>query len=67
MVRLLVEDRRISDDAAKRLAEMARNDKWASVRLVLASALQRLPLPRRWAIAEALAGHAEDTADEICR
>src|SRR5262249_15368948 len=43
-VRLLVEDKRVSNDAAKRLAELARSDKSASVRLALASALQRLPL-----------------------
>ncbi len=63
-VRLLVEDKRISDDAAKRLAESAQSDKAASVRLALASALQRLPLGQRWAIAEALAGHAEDATDD---
>jgi putative membrane-bound dehydrogenase-like protein len=64
VVRLLVEDRRISDDAAKRLAEMARNDKSPCVRLALASALQRLPVTQRWAIAEGLSAHAEDASDE---
>jgi putative membrane-bound dehydrogenase-like protein len=63
-VRLMVEDKRISVGAAKRLAELAREDKAASVRLALASSLQRLPHSQRWAIAEALAGHAEDAADE---
>jgi putative membrane-bound dehydrogenase-like protein len=63
-IRLMVEDKRISEDAAKRLAELARNDKSMSVRLSLASALQRLPLDQRWAIAEGLAGHADDAADE---
>ncbi|HEY7329959.1 MAG TPA: PVC-type heme-binding CxxCH protein [Gemmataceae bacterium] len=63
-VRLMVEDRRISDDAAKRLAELARGDKAASVRLSLASALQRFQHSQRWAIAEALAAHAEDATDE---
>src|SRR5207249_2193416 len=33
------------------------------VRLYLASALQRLPIEARWAIAEALVGHAEDAGD----
>jgi putative membrane-bound dehydrogenase-like protein len=63
-VRLLVEDKRISEDAAKRLASLAREDKAASVRLSLTSALQRLPQAQRWAIAEALAAHAEDASDE---
>jgi putative membrane-bound dehydrogenase-like protein len=63
-VRLLVEDKRISDAAATRFAELARRDRSASVRLALASALQRLPLAQRWAITEGLAGHAEDAADD---
>ena len=49
--------------AAAKFAEMARKDKSASVRLALASALQRLPLAQRWPIAEGLAGHAEDAND----
>jgi putative membrane-bound dehydrogenase-like protein len=63
-VRLLVEDKKISEGAAGRLADLARHDKSASVRLALASALQRLPLEQRWAIAEGLAGHAEDAGDD---
>jgi len=63
-VRLLVEDKHISTDAVKRLAEAARSDKSASVRLALASALQRLPLEQRWVLAERLVGHAEDASDE---
>jgi putative membrane-bound dehydrogenase-like protein len=62
-VRLMVEDKRISHQAAMRLAELARSDKAMSVRLALASALQRLPHEQRWAVAEALAGHAEDATD----
>jgi putative membrane-bound dehydrogenase-like protein len=63
VVRLLVEDRRISKSTATRFADLARNDKSASVRLALASALQRLPLAQRWAIAEGLGGHTEDVKD----
>ncbi|HEY7315439.1 MAG TPA: PVC-type heme-binding CxxCH protein [Gemmataceae bacterium] len=63
-VRLMVEDNRISEEATKRLAELGRTDKASSVRLALASALQRLPHSGRWAIAEALAGHAEDATDD---
>jgi putative membrane-bound dehydrogenase-like protein len=62
-VRLLVEDRHVSDGVAGKLAALASGDKAASVRLALASALQRLPLGQRWAIAEGLAGHAEDAGD----
>ncbi len=62
-VRLLAESGTISGAAAARLATLARDDKAAAVRLALASALQRLPQAQRWAIAEALAAHAEDAAD----
>lgn len=64
VVRLLVEDKRLSDEAAKCLAELAHSDKSMSVRLALASSLQRMPLERRWEIAEGLAGHAEDARDD---
>jgi putative membrane-bound dehydrogenase-like protein len=62
-VRLLAENGSMSEEAAKRLAELARTEPAASVRLALASALQRLPTALRWAIAEALAGRAADAAD----
>jgi hypothetical protein len=62
-VRLLAEERQVADPVAAKMAEMARSDTSAAVRLALASALQRLPLARRWAIADELAGHAEDAAD----
>ncbi len=63
-MRLLVEDKRISDDAVKSFAELARSDKSSSVRFALASALQRLPLRQRWDTAEELARHKEDAADD---
>jgi putative membrane-bound dehydrogenase-like protein len=63
-VRLLVEGKHISDGAATALVELARSNKAASVRLSLASALQRLPYSQRWAIAEALAARTEDATDE---
>jgi putative membrane-bound dehydrogenase-like protein len=62
-VRLLLEDRRASEAVASKLAEMARKERSASVRLALASGLQRLPLGQRWPVAEGLAGRAEDAAD----
>jgi len=43
--------------------DLAKNDKSPVVRLYLASALQRLPLEKRWDIAEALIAHEEDKDD----
>jgi putative membrane-bound dehydrogenase-like protein len=62
-VRLLLEEQKASEAVAAKLVERARNDKSASVRLALASALQRLPLDQRWALVEALLAHAEDADD----
>jgi putative membrane-bound dehydrogenase-like protein len=47
----------------KHLVELAANDPSPVVRLELASALQRLPLTDRWAIAEGLLSHAADATD----
>jgi putative heme-binding domain-containing protein len=52
-----------TDDTLQKLAEMARTDASAVVRLYLASALQRMDLDRRWPIAAGLCGHAEDAQD----
>jgi putative membrane-bound dehydrogenase-like protein len=62
-IRLSAEDETVSDKALARFIAAAREDPAPSVRLALASALQRLPLAKRWAIAEALAAHAEDSSD----
>jgi putative membrane-bound dehydrogenase-like protein len=62
-VRLLVEDRRTSDKVESRLTELARDDKSASVRLALASALQRLSPPWRGSVGCQLIAHAEDAKD----
>jgi putative membrane-bound dehydrogenase-like protein len=61
-VRLLADDP-LPDAGAAKLADLARHDASAAVRLALASALQRLPPAQRWAVAEGLVGHAEDAAD----
>ena len=42
---------------------MAESDPSPVVRLALASALQRLPLEKRWPILEALVAHGEDSDD----
>ena len=49
--------------SSSRFAELARTDPSPVVRLYLASALQRLPLEKRWEILAGLVGHAEDAAD----
>ncbi len=63
-VRLLLEEGLASEEAVAPLAKMARKDGSPAVRLALASGLRRLPLAQRWPLAEALAGHAEDAADD---
>jgi putative membrane-bound dehydrogenase-like protein len=62
-VRLLVDHRKASDEAAAALAKLAAREKSATVRLALASALQWLKPAQRWPLAEALACRAEDAAD----
>lgn len=62
-IRLLVDDRKPSKAAADKFAALAQSDPAPLVRLFLASALQRLDLPLRWPIAEALAQRAEDAED----
>jgi putative membrane-bound dehydrogenase-like protein len=63
VVRLLVDHKEASPGAVERLAALAGKEKAPSVRLALASALQRLPLAQRWGIAEALLAHGEDAGD----
>jgi hypothetical protein len=62
-VRLLLEDKKASDAVTAKLADMAHKDKSASVRLALASAMQRMPAAAAWAVAEGLATHEEDAKD----
>ena len=45
------------------LVGLAQNDSSALVRLTLASAIQRLPIKRRAALADRLVGHAQDASD----
>jgi putative membrane-bound dehydrogenase-like protein len=62
-IQLLGEDKSFDQAALDKLARMAENDTSPVVRLYLASAIQRMPLDQRWAVAENLVGHAEDAAD----
>ena len=63
-VALLVENRTPGDETIRRFQAMAQSDSSALVRLSLASALQRMPVERRWDIVAALSSHAEDASDQ---
>ena len=63
VIQLLCEDGRVSEEIASKLGELSKTDPSPTVRLYLASALQRLPLDQRWPIAEGLLGRAEDAND----
>ncbi len=62
-IQLLGEDFSTAAAMVKKFAALARVERSPVVRLYLASALQRLPLADRWAIAQGLVSHAEDVAD----
>jgi putative membrane-bound dehydrogenase-like protein len=63
-IHLMAEDKRISDGAMRELARLAREDRSALVRLYLASALQRVPVERRWETLTGLLARDEDAADQ---
>jgi len=63
-VRLLCESGQPSTATLNRLQELAETDPSPLVRLYLASALQRLPLPQRWPVVKALLQHGEDANDQ---
>jgi len=62
-VQLLLERRSVTPEVRARLEALAAETGSPVVRLYLASALQRLPVPERWELAEALLARAEDAAD----
>jgi putative membrane-bound dehydrogenase-like protein len=62
-IQLACESGQPADSLVARLAAQAKSDTSPVVRLYLASALQRLPVDRRWGIAEALLAHSEDAQD----
>jgi putative membrane-bound dehydrogenase-like protein len=64
MVRLLCEKDVPPDTEFTILQQIAEKDGSMVVRLALASALQRLPLEKRWTIAEPLIQHAADVSDQ---
>jgi putative membrane-bound dehydrogenase-like protein len=62
-IQLLCESPATPDGSLAKVQALANRDPSPVVRLYLAAALQRLPLPQRWGIAEGLVGHGEDAAD----
>jgi putative membrane-bound dehydrogenase-like protein len=62
-IQLICEDGSPGKAAVATFAKLAKKDPSPLVRKYLASALQRLPLDERWAIAEALVAHEEDAKD----
>ena len=62
-VQLLCEKSAPSDETLKDLARIARLGDSATVRLYLASALQRIPVEKRWDIVAGLMAHPEDQTD----
>ena len=62
-IQLELEDGNVLPAILNRLAKLAKSDPSPVVRRYLASGLQRLPLAKRWSIAEALVAHGEDTDD----
>src|SRR5262249_46592280 len=63
-VYLLVDGKNPSDEALRRFARLAREDGSPLVRLYLASALQRVPVEKRWDVLTGLQAHDEDAADQ---
>ena len=63
-VYLLVQNRSAPDVALERFAAMARSDQSALVRLYLASAMQRVPVEKRWDVLTGLLARQDDSADQ---
>lgn len=62
-IQLLSQDGGLDDTTLARFVTLAKSDPSPLVRLYLASALQRLPVEKRWNLAEALVAHEEDATD----
>lgn len=62
-IQLVCEDGTPSDPMLAEFARLAKDDPSAVVRLYLASAAQRIAIPKRWPILRGLASHAEDAKD----
>jgi len=62
-IQLACENDQVPEKLVQTFAELARTDASPTVRLYLASAVQRLALPQRWDIVAALHTHGEDAGD----
>ncbi|EEF61720.1 PVC-type heme-binding CxxCH protein [Pedosphaera parvula] len=62
-IQALCENDNISDAGLKAFTTLAQSDKSPVVRLYIASALQRIPVEKRWDIVAALNQHNEDAND----
>jgi len=62
-IRLAVDDEVDRPKTFARFRDLATSDPSPVVRLAIASALQRMPLEKRWPIIEALLAHGEDSDD----
>ena len=62
-IRLLCERKNADSSLLAKLAGLAKSDSSGLVRLELASTLQRLPLEKRWGIAEGLLSHKDLSED----
>jgi hypothetical protein len=63
-IQLALESHPADDQLLSHLAEQAKWDPSPVVRLYLASALQRLPIVKRWPIADALAANPDNADDQ---
>jgi putative membrane-bound dehydrogenase-like protein len=63
-IRLLTDEKPPSDAAVAKFVAMAGSEQPSLVRLYLASALQRIPMDRRWELATALAAREENGKDQ---
>jgi hypothetical protein len=63
-IQLLCEEKHAAPAGLDKFAGLAETDPSPMVRLALASVLQRLPLPARWKIADALVAHEKDSEDQ---
>ena len=64
-VRLLADDRLLTDSTIHQLANLAKTEPSGLVRLFLASTLQRMGPANRWMLAHHLAQHGEDSVDRV--
>lgn len=62
-IQLMTEGKKPSETQLAEFARLAVSDPSPAVRLYLASAAQRIDIPKRWPILTGLAGHAEDATD----